>query len=405
MRIKPGGAPPPTITQPTEAPAATKPLAPTGAESHTGWQASFKAVRDAFGLGLGELVRAAGITQALSALKEAVLPPHERAEAITLLVSHVDALSVGQRAELLTEIQKTGLGPTGAAAATAVLLGTHGKDLTQLKNLVEAGGDLFNLQSLVFDTLNTTQRAQVLAHFAAEAVPTGEVKLLSDIDDTVYASLNDPRFQKGALYPGVHAFFAALDEGPRAAAKGDVLFLTARSRLEADVTFDTLARLGFDVPTVMTGSLATYLRRILEPLGKGDWAYRAMGARKVDNFQRHEQLFPEYAYVFCGDNGQGDVHAGLGMLKQKPERMHGIFIHVVKERSAEGDEGIGYFHTYVGAAAQALKAGLISKEQAAGVAHAALGALETTAFRSDEGKQRFTAQLTADLKALDALLA
>jgi hypothetical protein len=400
VRIKSGpvatAVPTPTASKASAAAPAVKP----GAESATGWTAAFRALRDATRESFGTLVKAAGLTQALHALRELGQPPSERAEAVTLLASHVETLSTGQRAELLGSLQKTDLGSAGAAAATKVLLATHGAELTNLKNLVEAGGDLKNLESLVFDVLDGGQRAQVLDHFRMEAVATGENKLLSDIDDTVYASVNDPRFPKGTRYPGVRAFYDALDRGP----KGDVLFLTARPRPEAEGTFEGLVKMGFEPPTVLTGGLSTYLRRMLVPLGHQEWAYPGMGARKVENFSRHEQLFPEYGYVFCGDNGQGDVLAGRGMLETQPSRMNGVFIHLIKPRGDSGDDGIGYFRTYVGAAVLALKAGLVSKEGAAQVAAAALSEVTATGFGSEEAKQQYLAELSADVKALDELL-
>lgn len=401
MRIKPGA---PVITPQTNAPAKAAGPAPVfkpGNESATGWVAALRALKDGTRDGLTQLVKAAGITQALQLLKESLHGPTERAELVTTLAAHVDTMPTAQRAELLTSIQAGDAGTAGAAAAAKVLLATHGADLTALKNLVDAGGDLKNLESLVYETLGPSQRAQVLEHFAREAVPTGENKLLADIDDTVYASVNDPRFAKGTRYPGVRAFMDALDQGT----KGDVLFLTARPKGEAGGTFDTLKKMGFEPPTVMTGGLVTYLRRILVPMGKEELAYPGMGARKVENFERHQALFPEYGYAFVGDNGQGDVYAGRGMLATHPDRINGAFIHLVTPRKDEQPDGLTYFHTYVGAAAQALKQSLISKEGAAQVAAAVLAEVETTPFQSEAAKQQYLKDLSADVAELDAALA
>jgi len=42
-------------------------------------------------------------------------------------------------------------------------------------------------------------------------------------------------------------------------------------------------------------------------------------------------LYPEYDFVFIGDNGQGDAAVGEKMIKEYPQRMRAVFIHKVLE--------------------------------------------------------------------------
>ncbi|MBX7097420.1 MAG: hypothetical protein K1X89_06900 [Myxococcaceae bacterium] len=404
MRIKGSPPPPPPATSSPAAEAMAAGPVGLSKESESGWSVARHALGAAVLDVAARVGQASGVPQLLSRVKDRLEAPSEREQALVHLAKQVDSLTVPQRAQLLTALESADAGKAGAAAAQQVLLATHGRDLTALKNQVDAGADLQTLEKLVFEVLSPEQRSSVLAHFAREAVPTGEVKLLSDIDDTIYASVNDPRFRKGTEYPGVRAFYRALDQGPRGAPEGDLVFLTARPEREASPTFAQLSKLGFAGSSVMTGGLATYLRRMLVPFDRERWAYGGMGAQKVKNFERHQALFPEYRYAFVGDNGQGDVLAGRGMAATRPDRIAGVFIHQVAPRTDAQDDGITYFQTYVGAARAALAQGLISPQGAATVAQDVLGSLDSLAFGSPEAEAGFRAQVAADVQALDAQL-
>jgi hypothetical protein len=44
-----------------------------------------------------------------------------------------------------------------------------------------------------------------------------------------------------------------------------------------------------------------------------------MADKKYENFLKFQQLYPEYKYIFVGDNGQGDVLAAQKMLTSHPQ--------------------------------------------------------------------------------------
>ena len=75
------------------------------------------------------------------------------------------------------------------ATISEVLLSTTGLGLTALKCLVDDGGDWHSLHKLVFtDVVDNTA---ILAHFqrqAGLAGKQGRAKILSDLDDTLFAS-------------------------------------------------------------------------------------------------------------------------------------------------------------------------------------------------------------------------
>lgn len=80
----------------------------------------------------------------------------------------------------------------------------------------------------------------------------------------------------------------------------------------------------------------------------------------------------EGGYVFIGDTGEGDPRAGELMSYEYPGRLRAVFLHVVSDAARQDrvrippDKEVNgvpfvYFRTYVGAAAKAVKLGLIDK--------------------------------------------
>lgn len=57
--------------------------------------------------------------------------------------------------------------------------------------------------------------------------------------------------------------------------------------------------------------------------------FKLFGNTKFDRFKQYLSIFPEYKIIFIGDNGQGDVLAGIEMVKFN-DKCH-VFIHNVSE--------------------------------------------------------------------------
>ena len=76
-----------------------------------------------------------------------------------------------------------------------LILSTRGEDLTDLKNLLMAGGTVYNLQKLIFEDISEGLKEKVLRHIEEQALELDRskdsynnakpVKVLSDIDDTI----------------------------------------------------------------------------------------------------------------------------------------------------------------------------------------------------------------------------
>ncbi len=91
-----------------------------------------------------------------------------------------------------------------------------GPELTVLKNMLNEGGNRFNLHQLLFSAVPVPCREAILSHFEADAASVilskrrKPIKVLSDIDDTLFSSFLDKRYPKHIVYPGVRQFLAEL---------------------------------------------------------------------------------------------------------------------------------------------------------------------------------------------------
>ena len=113
-------------------------------------------------------------------------------------------LSTVSRAALVDGLQKLGLRyrPQRQAWARDVIVRTLGIDLTHFKAYIDDGGDYHSMYKLVFNDLQGRERQEVLLHLQAQgkavrdelqaagpdAPPGAVLKVLSDIDDTVFCS-------------------------------------------------------------------------------------------------------------------------------------------------------------------------------------------------------------------------
>ncbi|MBN1209755.1 MAG: hypothetical protein JXB05_33205 [Myxococcaceae bacterium] len=313
-------------------------------------------------------------------------------------------LSIDNRAKVIDALQYHATGSKDEEAVRDIFLGTQGAALTALKNAVDAGGDYHDLQQLVFhDIDNAGIRSQLLDHFRAQAQPSGQVKVLSDIDDTFYVNLKDDRYPGKTVYPGVRAFYSELDKGGGASAdrEGDLTFISARpydrAGLGESLTRSMLDANGVGNATVLSGDF-------LHLIGNSNIA-----DKKFDNWQQYRQLFPEYKSVFIGDSGQGDAIFGAKAVASAPSDMKAVFIHNVtnmsaEERKAMAQQGIFVFDTYVGAATEAFRRGLITREGLERVASSASRELDAVHFDSLEQYAARKAELDRDVAEMRAVL-
>ncbi|KAJ1452230.1 hypothetical protein M885DRAFT_527557 [Pelagophyceae sp. CCMP2097] len=295
-------------------------------------------------------------------------PRHSARTALVelLAVQRVADLSVFTRVMLIDALQQMPMAAHAGAQdwVRNVIMWTKGHDLTTLKTLCDLKGDIHSLHRLVYhDVWSPVIRRDVLRHISREArileahrllatrafrerrKQCSYRKVLSDIDDTLlcsgghYPAGVDRRFPRKALYPGVLALYRELDlgvDGPPEWVEGrlgNVAFLSARPHVYSDLAerssyarFLTLVRSRrlHAMPTMLTGDLKTGGEMMLS----GDM--EPIAAKKAQNFREYATLYPEFAFVFVGDNGQGDARAAELMAKHAGGRFERAYIHVVQ---------------------------------------------------------------------------
>ena len=270
-----------------------------------------------------------------------------------------------------------------------IIVNTHGRGLTRLKTACDAKGSISNLHKLVFrDISSAAIRSSILQHIAHEAALLSHAhrrKILSDVDDTLFSSGGkfpagiDMSFPVRTVYPGVLTFYKELDLGCSHSGEwsegrlGNLVFLSARPHIYKDKA-ESKSYLHFEqlrlqkgiglhcVPTLLAGSLDSGWRMVF----RGD--YYALAVTKYENFCQFASLYPEFTFVFIGDNGQGDVMAAAMMAAKLGARLECVFIKQVQPvqrtpgwslEAREAWRKFVFFTTFVGAALEAAKRGLI----------------------------------------------
>ncbi len=353
------------------------------------------------GESLNTVLDALDIDKLLDEVEDHFWPlPQYRTQLLEVLTrDRVADINVPNRAKIIGALQTGRTNTRAEAAIRDLFLATSGAELTELKNRVDSGGDYHDLQQLLHHDIDKSGiRQTILKHFSAQAKaqPSAGTKLLSDIDDTLYASLNDGRYDKGTIYPGVLAFHQAI-AAPPGEGQSNLTFLSARPQdrmglLESQWTQKSLTKKGVGEHVVLSGDLASLK------------SYDKMADKKMDNFQQYEELFGEYNFVFVGDSGQGDATLGQNLRREHADSVPLVLIHDLgkpgvnaEARQAAQAKGIVYFDSYVGAALATHQAGLIDDVGLQDVINASrprLGALS----------DRTAALLRKDIQAADKAL-
>jgi len=324
-------------------------------------------------------------------------------------------LSTASKAILIDALQLRGLsyGREVQLAVQRIMLSCKGTELTTLKNLIDGSGSYRNLFKLVYEDVTSKVRQEILQHFAKEAQDVRQqfglsvgVKVLSDLDDTLYSSGgvfpagSDRRYPQQMVYPGCLSLLRALDRDWSSDSPScNVVFISARPHLYKDVSedwsFQLFRNLSSDgrlhnFPTLLPGGLWQGLFATLTSWFLKSRAWQPVGELKYHTYLRFRELYREYDFVLCGDNGQGDLFAGQRILydqldesesrRSGPEMLCVLIHRVVPEEDSlacypgKHDEPLIIHSSYVGAAValHTLDPTLISAEQVANVAGSAI---------------------------------
>ncbi len=331
--------------------------------------------------------------------------PDHHTELMSLLgVTRRAELGLPARAAFIHAVQTGRTDARDERIVAALFCDVKGADLTVLKSLVDATPNHNDLEELIYRDIDDQRvRDQILAHIAAEALHVNglEAKVLSDIDDTTICSLHDKRYPKGVVYPGVLALWEALDQGPQGKPRslGDLTFITARPAdllgWVEDQTRRKLRGAGVGVNSMLTGSLTHLL------------SHSGMADKKIQNITHYHHLYPEYRLVFIGDSGQGDVTVGERLRAEFSDAVDAVLIHDVVDtdavtRARHASAGVVFFDTYVAAALEVRRIGLISDAGLQSVADATVEGFADVPWRDEAQEARARGLLQADLNRLDA---
>jgi hypothetical protein len=235
--------------------------------------------------------------------------------------------------------------------------------LSIFKFALDYDGDYKDLEEYVFhDVDDEESQERILQHLGRTEETEIGVKVLTDIDDTLYANLVEDRYPRKAFYPGVLDLYDAIKKEPfdvewipvttlsarpnpvgGALEEGSIQSLSERThgRLRASAlsgktvssvlgTIETLAR----DKRVEARRNPESLRRSIFGAGAGtlpdfDSLEREIGLVKFNNFKRYARVYPEYRFAFFGDSGQADALTAHRMMIDESLRskVAATFIH------------------------------------------------------------------------------
>lgn len=251
-------------------------------------------------------------------------------------------------------------------------------------------------------------------------------QVISDVDDTLKSSggVNvggvalggiDVQYARGTHYPGVTEFMLHLSVGPMSLSSthgesplvpttrtpAKIAILTARAE-----EFKLALELKPDNPLSVAFQRAGQEFLNMDDWGIGPVLYGSVaewivqdrkGLRKFNNFERLIQQDPTSSYmryVYVGDTGELDQQAGETMVREYPQLVMAVFLHVVsgiRQREVAvppvkfiNGRPIVFFRTYVGAAVAAVQLGLMCPVGLERVIQAACAQLQDEPKNSDK---------------------
>lgn len=304
-----------------------------------------------------------------------------------------------------------------------LILSIDPKELVLFKLALEYDGDYKDLEEYLFhDIDDPAYRDRILIHLRKAPLQNG-IKVLTDVDDTLYANLLDRRYPPKTLYPGVLAFYDALKHEPFELMHTPVTLLSARpnpiaGKLEEGSVQSLMAlTAGRLCPSALSGNVASSALGTLESIlrDKSDDALhdtapdgqeQEIGRVKFRNFLNFSAVYPEYRYVFVGDSGQADALTArlmVGGNDPGSARVLTTFIHDITRSSRSFNElrteekigktstngrGVIVFRNYIDAAIIAYRHSktlddLITAEELARITREALVQFKAIKFTAD----------------------
>jgi hypothetical protein len=244
-----------------------------------------------------------------------------------------------------------------------------------------------DLREIIFNKDGTTTEDGeiLLGIFETKKLSEQRLHILTDIDDTLYPNTEHGTYIAGSdrswiqkqPYPGIISFYIRFYQKlPEESRYSTILSATpgflknyklVAPRLNEILknTSNTNEDFGFIQGIESKTELLSYIGNIAynathpqESVARPDSSqlFVRFGTLKFERFVQYSKIFPEYNFIFIGDNGQGDVLAGTKMLEYManmgtPQRCT-VAIHIVSDangvekRVAEQDMNISGLHFF-----------------------------------------------------------
>jgi len=290
---------------------------------------------------------------------------------------------------------------------------------------------------LAVDTTSSTSSSSQL--FLRRPRQKYYTQIISDVDDTLKSSggVNvggitlggiDVQYARGESYPGVQEFMLQVSLGPSFSSSAAAAAAAANQQWIAAKPAILTARADefkFALELKADNPLSVAFRKAGQGVGIDDWGLGPVlygsvaewivqdrkGLRKFNNFERLLEQDPSgqlLQYVYVGDTGELDQEAGETMLREYPEVVKAVFLHVVSDEIGPvtvpppkliNGRPVVFFRTYVGAAVAAVQLGFMSLDGLDRVITAACDKLSKTPKFSDKWED-----LERDIEKANTLL-
>jgi hypothetical protein len=326
--------------------------------------------------------------------------------------------------------------------------------------------DYKDLEEYVFHDIDDEEsRGRILQHLGQTREVDADlgIKVLTDIDDTIYANLVDERYPPKTYYPGVLELYASIKKEPfdidwipvttlsarpspvggtleegsihslRESTKGRLRASALSGKAKSSVlgTIETLARdKRIEARRNPASWRAFILGAVAGTVPDFERLEREIGLVKFNNFKRYAQVYPEYRFVFFGDSGQADALTARRMVTDESvsSRVVTTFIHdlgpdddsrsptfrelpddlrITKTQTPSSGPGVIVFRNHIQAAVLAHMhlSDLVTAAALARVTKAALGEFRRIDFQDPRGcKVRLEAEYREDAEDAIRLL-
>jgi len=172
----------------------------------------------------------------------------------------------------------------------------------------------YDMNNIIFKYLDKKNKNDLLDHIQKINNSEKKIHIISDIDDTIFASSTggtDNSFINYKLYPGIIDLFNILKKESKY-----ITFLSARPEI-----FNNKKKF-INIPhNILNGNFYTLLDGSKGLINISLYGndninnYKNIAEKKINSYINYQKIYPEYKFIFFGDLGQGDIIVAKELLK------------------------------------------------------------------------------------------